>query len=81
MHKFINNPDNLTEELLEGYGVLNSDRHLEPPEPKNPRIGLAFARYEEIMEERAALDEERLSIREWLNDQGYYTEDQLYGRG
>ena len=33
------------------------------------------------MEERAALDEERLSIREWLNDQGYYTEDQLYGRG
>ena len=45
------------------HGVLNSDRHLEPPEPKNPRIGLAFARYEEIMEERAALDEERLSIR------------------
>ena len=63
------------------HGVLNSDRHLEPPEPTNPRRGLAFARYEEIMEERAALDEERLSIREWLNDQGYYTEDQLYGRG
>lgn len=63
------------------HGVLNSDRHLDPPEEKDPRIGQAFARYEEIMEERAELDEERLSIREWLNDQGYYTEDQLYGRG
>lgn len=62
------------------HGVLSSDRHLNPPEPKDPRIGMAFARYEEIMEVRASLDEERLCIQEFLNDHGYYTEDQLYGR-